>query len=84
MIKSYHCVSENSDETIDIDDEALFSMSPDVLQQKKPKCAVLNWLSKLIGVTASLSFNGKVNEDLGIACFFACMFAFCVCMFARM
>ena len=54
--------------------------------KKRPKCAVLNWLTSMvmIGVTASLSFNGKVNEDLGIACFFACMFAFCVCMFARM
>jgi tubulin beta len=57
---------ENSDETFVIDNEALFSISHNVLKQKEPKYADLNWVISMVmaGITASLRFSGKLNGDL--------------------
>jgi tubulin beta len=63
---SIHQLLENSDETFVIDNEALFSISHNVLQQKEPKYADLNWVISMVmaGITASLRFSGKLNGDL--------------------
>jgi tubulin beta len=49
-----------------IDNEALFSISHNVLKQKEPKYADLNWVISMVmsGITASLRFSGKLNGDL--------------------
>ena len=63
---SIHQLLENSDETFVIDNEALFSISHNVLKQKEPKYADLNWVISMTmcGITASLRFSGKLNGDL--------------------
>jgi len=63
---SIHQLLENSDETFVIDNEALFSISHNVLKQKEPKYADLNWVISMVmsGITASLRFSGKLNGDL--------------------
>merc|ERR1712218_236881 len=63
---SIHQLLENSDETFVIDNEALFSISHNVLKQKEPKYADLNWVISMVmsGITASLRFSGKLNADL--------------------
>merc|ERR1712154_357028 len=57
---------ENSDETFVIDNEALFSISHNILKQKEPKYQDLNWVISMTmsGITASLRFSGKLNGDL--------------------
>jgi len=49
-----------------IDNEALFSISHNVLKQKEPKYHDLNWVISMTmsGITASLRFSGKLNGDL--------------------
>jgi len=63
---SIHQLLENSDETFVIDNEALFSISHNVLKQPDPKYADLNWVISMVmsGITASLRFSGKLNGDL--------------------
>merc|ERR1712232_1377512 len=63
---SIHQLLENSDETFVIDNEALFSISHNVLKQKEPKYADLNWVISMVmsGITASLRFSGQLNGDL--------------------
>merc|ERR1712161_166512 len=63
---SIHQLLENSDETFVIDNEALFSISHNVLKQKEPKYKDLNWVISMTmsGITASLRFSGKLNGDL--------------------
>merc|ERR1712129_695103 len=63
---SIHQLLENSDETFVIDNEALFSISHNVLKQKEPKYKDLNWVISMVlsGITASLRFSGKLNGDL--------------------
>jgi len=63
---SIHQLLENSDQTFVIDNEALFSISHNVLKQKEPKYADLNWVISMTmsGITASLRFSGKLNGDL--------------------
>merc|ERR1712113_765819 len=59
-------VVEPYDETFVIDNEALFSISHNVLKQKEPKYSDLNWVISMVmsGITASLRFSGKLNGDL--------------------
>jgi len=63
---SIHQLLENSDETFVIDNEALFSISHNVLKQKEPRYSDLNWVISMVmsGITASLRFSGKLNGDL--------------------
>jgi tubulin beta len=63
---SIHQLLENSDETFVIDNEALFSISHNVLKQKEPRYADLNWVISMVmsGITSSLRFSGKLNGDL--------------------
>merc|ERR1712168_722258 len=63
---SIHQLLENSDETFVIDNEALFSISHNVLKQQEPKYEQLNWVLSMTmaGITASLRFSGKLNGDL--------------------
>merc|ERR1712142_1086984 len=63
---SIHQLLENSDQTFVIDNEALFSISHNVLKQKEPKYKDLNWVISMTmsGITASLRFSGKLNGDL--------------------
>merc|ERR1719361_782407 len=63
---SIHQLLENSDQTFVIDNEALFSISHNVLKQQEPKYADLNWEISMTmsGITASLRFSGKLNGDL--------------------
>merc|ERR1712087_307014 len=63
---SIHQLLENSDETFVIDNEALFSISHNVLKQKEPKYKDLNWVISMTmsEITASLRFSGKLNGDL--------------------
>merc|ERR1712025_457798 len=63
---SIHQLLENSDETFVIDNEALFSISHNILKQKEPKYKDLNWVISMTmsGITASLRFSGKLNGDL--------------------
>jgi tubulin beta len=63
---SIHQLLENSDETFVIDNEALYNISHNVLQQSTPKYADLNHVISLVmaGITASLRFPGKLNGDL--------------------
>merc|ERR1712087_604489 len=63
---SIHQLLENSDETFVIDNEALFSISHNVLKQKEPKYKDLNWVISMVmsGITASLRFSGELNGDL--------------------
>jgi tubulin beta len=63
---SIHQLLENSDETFVIDNEALFNISHNVLQQQQPKFPDLNFVVSLVmsGVTSSLRFPGKLNGDL--------------------
>jgi tubulin beta len=65
-ILSIHSLTTDSDETIVIDNEALYNISHNVLQQKDPKYTDLNWVISLVmgGVTSSLRFSGKLNGDL--------------------
>ena len=63
---SIHQLLENSDETFVIDNEALFSISHNILKQQEPKYTELNWVISMVmsGITASLRFSGKLNGDL--------------------
>eukprot|EP01083_Nonionella_stella_P099454 279639_1 len=63
---SIHQLLENSDETFVIYNEALFSISHNVLKQRELKYADLNWVISMVmsGITASLRFSGKLNGDL--------------------
>eukprot|EP01084_Bolivina_argentea_P237772 399512_1 len=67
---SIHQLLENSDATNVIDNEALFSISHNVLKQKEPKYCDLNWVISMVmsGVTCSLRFSGKLNGDLRKMC----------------
>ena len=61
-----HQLTENTDQTFVIDNEALFNISHSVLKQKSPKYKDLNWVISLVmsGITSSLRFPGKLNGDL--------------------
>ncbi|NKC16569.1 MAG: hypothetical protein GKR94_31530 [Gammaproteobacteria bacterium] len=61
-----HKLSEYSDMTFVIDNEALFNISHNVLQQKEPKYADLNWFitQAMVDVTAPLRFEGMGNGNL--------------------
>ena len=63
---SIHQLTENTDETFVIDNEALYSISHNILKQKEPKYTELNKVIALVmsGVTSSLRFPGKLNGDL--------------------
>eukprot|EP01084_Bolivina_argentea_P237771 399511_1 len=63
---SIHQLLENSDATNVIDNEALFSISHNVLKQKEPKYCDLNWVISLVmsGITCSLRYSGQLNCDL--------------------
>ena len=72
VVEPYHAVLaihqllENSDQTFVIDNEALFSISHNVLKQKEPKYADLNWVISNVmnGVTSSLRFDCELNSEL--------------------
>merc|ERR1712088_188671 len=55
---SIHQLLENSDQTFVIDNEALFSISHNVLKQQEPKYSDLNWVISMTmsGITACLRF----------------------------
>jgi tubulin beta len=57
---------ENSDETFIVDNEALYNINHNVLNNKQPTYAELNHLisQATCGITASLRFPGKLNGDL--------------------
>eukprot|EP01083_Nonionella_stella_P015451 43261_1 len=57
---------QDCDQVNVIDNEALVSVSHNVLKQKDPKFSDLNWVISLVmsGVTASLRFPGRLNGDL--------------------
>lgn len=56
----------DTDNTFVTDNEALFNISQNVLRQKSPTFADLNWILSLVmgGCTASLRFPGLLNCDL--------------------
>ena len=56
----------DSDMTFVTDNEALFNISHNILKQKNPNFADLNWILSLSmsGCTASLRFPGILNCDL--------------------
>merc|ERR1712062_200064 len=66
LLLKIHQLLENSDQTFVIDNEALFSISHNVLKQQEPKYSDLNWVISMTmsGITASLRFSGKLNGDL--------------------
>eukprot|EP01083_Nonionella_stella_P165119 548546_1 len=57
---------EIGDQTFVIDNEALFSLSYNVLKQKEPKYADLNWLTSMVmsGVTSSFRYPVGLNATL--------------------
>mmetsp|Transcript_15234 Transcript_15234/g.23122 ORF Transcript_15234/g.23122 Transcript_15234/m.23122 type:complete len:561 (+) Transcript_15234:107-1789(+) len=59
-------ILNDSDCTFVADNEALFNISHNVLRQKNPTFADINWLLSLVmgGCTASLRFPGLLNCDL--------------------
>ena len=65
---SDHQLLENSDETLVIDNEALYNISHNILKQQQPKYAELNWVISLVmsGIDASLilRFTGNFDDDL--------------------
>merc|ERR1712150_231686 len=65
-VLSFHQLLENSDETIIIDNEALYNINHNILKNKQPTYSELNGLiaQACCGVTASLRFPGKLNGDL--------------------
>jgi len=65
-VLSTHQLLENADETIIIDNEALYNISHNILKQNEPKYSELNLLIARIqcGITSSLRFPGKLNGDL--------------------
>jgi len=65
-VLSAHQLLENSDETFIIDNEALYNIAHNVLKMDAPNYANLNYLISCVmaGVTASLRFPGKLNEDI--------------------
>jgi tubulin beta len=66
-ILSIHHLLENGDETMVIDNEALYNISHNVLKLKRdPTFLELNHVIALVmgGITCSLRFPGKLNGDL--------------------
>jgi len=65
-VLSSHQLLENSDETFIVDNEALYNINHNVLQNKQPTYQELNQLisQATCGITASLRFPGKLNGDL--------------------
>jgi len=65
-VLSSHQLLENSDETFVIDNEALYNIMHNVLEQKTVEYSVLNELIARVacGVTASIRFPGMLNGDL--------------------
>jgi len=61
-----HQLLENADQTYVIDNEALYTISNDLLKEASPTYSFLNFLiSKVMtGVTASIRFPGRLNQDL--------------------
>merc|ERR1712036_65933 len=61
-----HQLLENADQTYVIDNEALYTISNDLLKEPSPTYSFLNFLiSKVMtGVTASIRFPGRLNQDL--------------------
>merc|ERR1711881_543333 len=65
-VLSSHQLLENSDETFIVDNEALYNINHNVLNNKQPTYSELNHLisQSTCGVTSSLRFPGKLNGDL--------------------
>jgi len=65
-VLSSHQLLENSDETFIIDNEALYNISNNVLQNNSPTYAELNELigQVICGITSSLRFPGQLNGDI--------------------
>jgi len=65
-VLSSHQLLENSDETFIIDNEALYNISNNILQNNSPTYADLNELigQVVCGITASLRFPGQLNGDI--------------------
>jgi len=65
-VLSSHQLLENSDETFIIDNEALYNISNNILQNESPTYADLNELigQVVCGITASLRFPGQLNGDI--------------------
>ena len=63
---SSHQLLENSDEVFICDNEALYNISKNVLDQENPQYKHLNELIAMVtcGITASLRFPGSLNGDL--------------------
>jgi tubulin beta len=65
-VLSSHQLLENSDETFIIDNEALYNISNNILNNNSPTYADLNELigQVVCGITASLRFPGQLNGDI--------------------
>jgi len=65
-VLSSHQLLENSDETFIIDNEALYNISNNILDNNSPTYADLNELigQVVCGITASLRFPGQLNGDI--------------------
>jgi len=61
-----HQLLENADQTFVIDNEALYSISVNLLKEDHPTYSFLNYLISQVqmGCTASIRFSGKLNGDL--------------------
>merc|ERR1711881_718530 len=61
-----HQLLENADQTYVIDNEALYTISNDLLKESSPTYSFLNKLIAMAtcGITASLRFPGALNGDL--------------------
>merc|ERR1712036_182733 len=61
-----HQLLENADQTFVVDNEALYSISVNLLKEDHPTYSFLNYLISQVqmGATASIRFSGKLNGDL--------------------
>merc|ERR1711900_129473 len=61
-----HQLLENADQVFVIDNEALYSISVNLLKEDHPTYSFLNYLISQVqmGATASIRFSGKLNGDL--------------------
>merc|ERR1711881_829495 len=61
-----HQLLENADQTYVIDNEALYSISVNLLKEDHPTYSFLNYLISQVqmGTTASIRFSGKLTGDL--------------------
>merc|ERR1712228_475842 len=61
-----HQLLENADQTYVVDNEALYSISVNLLKEDHPTYSFLNYMGSQVqmGCTASLRFSGQLNGDL--------------------